>query len=135
MTQKTDKRANKPTMRDWSVMEDREYATIDFVDALQRNSKERDCCIKNPAYAKERFAHHGRFHLAGKKVPKGVPKPKGETPIPKSTEFRVFKKFPIKDRDKLVTIVLPGPGDDEDIAQDWRCTYTPWAIGIRRKKK
>lgn len=138
MTQKKGKRTNKQnptkTMRDWKYMEQRAAGKDDFVTALGKDPEERKCCIENPAYAKTRFAYHGRFYLAGKRRPKGVPKPNGETAIPKSTEFRVFEKFPREKRDELVTIVLPGAGQNERIAQGWRCTYTPWGSSKRKKK-
>jgi hypothetical protein len=139
MTHKNGKRANKQkptkiTMRDWKNMEDLKCGKKAFIKALQQDPEELKCCVENPNYAKTSFAHHGKFYIAGQKLRKGVPKPKGETPIPKSTEFRVFEKLPIEKRDELVTIVLPGAGSNEFIAQDWRCTYTPWASKQKPKR-
>jgi hypothetical protein len=140
MTEKKRRAVNKQnpariTMRDWKVEGDRHDGKLDFLAALEQDAKERARCIKSPARAKKMFACHGRFYLAGVKPCKGAPKARGKAPIPKSTRFRVYDKLDFDKRNELVTIVLPEANtDDEEPAQDWRCTYTPWAYRLPKRK-
>lgn len=100
----------------------------DFIRALRAAPPtERERCVLDPCYAKQKFAEWGGFYVEGQD-------PQWNSrAIPASTVFRMYDSEPStvpprhrKKRDEQVVLVLD---NQEDLATTgtWRCTYSPYA--------
>lgn|GEM_PF-6022039 len=138
-------------MSPWDTSEDgsdaRARATIAFCEKLQnmQPSERSQYTLPKPDAASAKAASDKAKRLFAEKifVVEGDTNPEGVTPIPKDMMFRVYEEgFPVgssdkpwfSDRDDLVTLVLPQPGEDPspDPADHYRCTYWPYFTGDPR---
>ncbi len=121
-------------MNSWSTKNSdipaRVKATWKFCEYLDdpKHDDERQLCKCDSDEAKKLFAKLGEFYLEKDLPPDASPDMK---PIPTTTEFRVYDDDPHKDRDSLVTIVLPNcghlpTGNEFEARNYYRCTYEPY---------
>lgn len=132
----TDKEMPARPPRNWASLQDQIKGKDIFVAKLKENSTEQDACHSDSAHAKKMFARWGAFYIEGEVDPEAYLPPydsaAGATPIPKATEFRVYRNGQdLDERNKTVVIVLPPVTPEEikeDLAQvrEWSCTYTPY---------
>ncbi len=137
-----------PPTRQWCIRnsqgalepadDDRRHGLDAFITWLRTvaTQAEKDRCILDPCYAKQKFAQWGSFYLEGDDPSADY------KAIPAITVFRIYDSehqgVPPrhrKKRDEQVVIIVNSQ-EDPGITATWRCTYSPYSTtGLAAKDR